>query len=346
MSPHKLRSLDLTHGRVELVHGSGGRASHQLVEELFARHFHSPQLAVRHDAGTLSPVSGRIAVSTDSFVVSPLFFPGGCIGDLAANGSINDVAMSGASPLALTVGFILEEGFPLADLDRIAAATARACQKASVPIISGDTKVVPRGKADGVFLSTTCVGVIPEGVHIAPHRAQPSDVILVSGTIGDHGTTILSCREGLSFECDLTSDTAALHSLVAAMLCAHPDLHVLRDPTRGGVAAALHEIAASAQVGMRLSEAAIPVHPTVRSACQLLGLDPLHLACEGRLLVICRPDAADTVLQAMRAHPLGSQAAVIGEVIAESAGFVQLQTLYGGIRLIDWPAGEQLPRIC
>lgn len=346
MVRHPLRPLDLKNGRVELAHGSGGRASHQLVDELFTRHFHSPQLAACHDAGILPHVSGRIAVSTDSYVVSPLFFPGGCIGDLAVNGSINDVAMSGAQPIALTVGFILEEGFHLADLDRIAAAIARASQNASVPIISGDTKVVERGKADGVFLSTTCVGVIPEGVHIDPSRARPSDAIIVSGTIGDHGTTILSCREGLSFDCDLESDSAALHEMVSAMLCAAPDLHVLRDPTRGGVSAALHEIAATAQVGMRLWESAVPVHPTVRSACQLLGLDPLHLACEGRLLAICPTDAVEPVLAAMRAHPLGSQAAVIGEVIADFPGFVQLQTAYGGHRLIDWPAGEQLPRIC
>lgn len=346
MSHHHLRPLDLQNGRVERAHGSGGRASQQLVDELFSRHFHSPQLAVRHDAGILTPPPGRIAASTDSFVVSPLFFPGGCIGDLAVHGSINDVSMSGAQPLALTIGFILEEGFPLSDLDRIAAAIGQASQRAAVPIISGDTKVVERGKADGVFLSTTCLGVIPEGIHIAPQRACPTDVVIVSGTIGDHGTAILSCREGIAFDCDLESDSAPLHSLVAAILSVHPDLHVLRDPTRGGVSAALHEIAASAQVGFRLWEAAIPVHPAVRSACQLLGLDPLHLACEGRLLAICPADDAARVLACMRAHPQGRDSAVIGEVITESPGFVQLETPYGGRKLLDWPAGEQLPRIC
>ena len=346
MPPHRLRPLDLQHGVVELAHGSGGRATQQLIVELFQRHFGSPQLTVGHDAGILPPPSGRLAVSTDCFVVSPLFFPGGCIGDLAVHGSINDVAMAGAQPLGLTVGFVLEEGFPLAQLDRIAAAVGTACERAAVPIISGDTKVVERGKADGVFLCTTCVGIVPSGVQIAPQRACPHDVILVSGTVGDHGTAILSQREGIAFETDIISDSAPLHTLVAAMLDADPDLHVLRDPTRGGVAAALNEIAASAQVGMQIDEAAIPVHPAVRSACDLLGLDPLHLACEGRLLAVCDAASAPRVLAKMQAHPLGRNAAVIGNVVPDRQCFVELRTPYGGRRILDWPAGEQLPRIC
>lgn len=348
MSKHRLRPLDLRHGVVELPQGSGGRATAQLIDELFMRHFRCDALAARHDAATLPQTAGRLAVSTDSFVVSPLFFPGGCIGDLAVHGSLNDVAMAGAQPLALTAGFILEEGFPLEQLDRIAAAMADACARSGVPLVSGDTKVVERGKADGVFISTTCLGRIPDGVELSPSRARPSDVILVSGPIGDHGIAILSQRPGLAFDCDVKSDSAALHTLVATMLAVTLELHVLRDPTRGGVAAALNEIADQAGVGMLLEESALPIRGAVRAACELLGLDPLHLACEGRLLAICPQSVAFDVLQAMQVHPQGQEARQIG-VVTSAQGpqcFVELRTPFGGRRIVDWPAGEQLPRIC
>lgn len=348
MHSHRLRPLDLASGRIELPHGSGGRATAQLIAELFARHFRSAALDAAHDAAVLPQPTGRLAISTDSYVVSPLFFPGGCIGDLAVNGSVNDVAMAGAKPLALTVGFILEEGFPLADLDRICQRMAEASTAIGIPIVSGDTKVVERGKADGVFLSTTCLGVIPPDVQIAPSRAVPADVILVSGPIGNHGVAILSQREGLQFDCDVTSDTAPLHGLVQQMLQAEPDLHVLRDPTRGGLAAALHEIAAQAGVNMQLQESAIPVDKPVRSACDLLGLDPLHLACEGRLLAVCPAESSDRVLRAMQSHPQGRSAARIGQITerTQSPPIIALRTVLGGHRIVDWPAGEQLPRIC
>lgn len=348
MRNHRLRPLDLKLGRVELPQGSGGRATAQLVAELFARHFRNPALETGHDAAVLSVPSGRIAISTDTFVVSPLFFPGGCIGDLAVNGSVNDAAMAGATPLALTVGFVIEEGFPLSDLDRICSAIGKATTAVGIPIVSGDTKVVERGKADGVFLNTTCLGVVPDSVVIAPQRAAPSDVILLSGPIGDHGIAILSQRAGIAFESDVVSDTAPLHDLVRSMLSIEPDLHVLRDPTRGGVAAALNEIATSADVGMFLEESAIPVRRPVQAACELLGLDPLHLACEGRLLAICPAASADRVLRAMREHPQGIAATSIGKVTENDAGtpLVEIKTRLGGVRIVDWPAGEQLPRIC
>jgi len=348
MPKHGLRSLDFLRGRVELPHGSGGRATAQLIDELFLRHFHSEQLAQGHDAAVWSPPSGRLAVSTDCFVVSPLFFPGGCIGDLAVHGSVNDVAMAGAVPHSLTVGFVLEEGFPLCDLERIVQAMASACQCAGVSVVSGDTKVVERGKADGVFVCTTCLGTVPRGINISPTRARPGDVILVSGPVGDHGIAILSQRQGIAFDCDVVSDTAPLATLVAAMLAVEPDLHVLRDPTRGGVAATLNEIALHAQVGVVLDEAKLPVRKVVRAACELLGIDPLHLACEGRLLAICPPESATQVLKAMQAHPQGQDAQAIGMVIPPQGlqCFVELQTTFGGRRIVDWPAGEQLPRIC
>ena len=348
MSSHRLRPLDLIDGRIELPHGSGGRATAQLVSELFARHFQSDALAAAHDAATLPVPGGHIAVSTDSYVVSPLFFPGGCIGDLAVNGSVNDVAMAGADPIALTIGFILEEGFPLRDLDRICKSIASVSAQVGIPIVSGDTKVVERGKADGVFISTTCLGIIPPAVHIAPTRATPTDAILVSGPIGNHGIAILSQREGIAFDCDVTSDTAPLHSLVSAMRGVETDLHVLRDPTRGGVAAALHEIAETARVNMDLQASAIPIERPVRAACELLGLDPLHLACEGRLLAICPAHAADRLLAVMRSHPQGRLAARIGSVTEQTdlPPIISLRTELGGRRIVAWPAGEQLPRIC
>jgi hydrogenase expression/formation protein HypE len=285
-------------------------------------------------------------VATDSHVVSPLFFPGGDIGCLAVHGTLNDVAMAGARPICLTSGFILEEGFPLADLKRIVESMAAAAREARVPIVTGDTKVVEQGKGDGVFINTTGVGVVPEGLEISGNRARPGDAILVSGTLGDHGVAIMSLRENLSFETTIRSDTAALHGLVAAMVAAVPTIHCLRDPTRGGLATTLNEIARQSGVGMRLEETAIPVRGEVAAACELLGLDPLYVANEGKLVAICPEADAERLLGAMRAHPLGAQAARIGRVVEDANGFVQMRTGFGGSRMVDWLAGEQLPRIC
>jgi hydrogenase expression/formation protein HypE len=279
-------------------------------------------------------------------VVSPLFFPGGDIGCLSVHGTINDVAMSGAVPLYLAAGFILEEGFALADLKRIVESMAAASKQAGVPVVTGDTKVVEKGKGDGVFITTTGVGVVPEGVQISGDRARPGDRILVSGTLGDHGVAIMSLRENLSFETTIRSDTAALHGLVAAMVHAVPGLHCLRDPTRGGLATTLNEIATQSGAGMLIDEADVPVQSAVEAACEFLGLDPLYVANEGKLIAICAPEDAAPLLKAMRAHPLGRDAAIIGEVIADPHHFVQMRTRFGGKRIVDWLAGDQLPRIC
>ncbi len=338
--------LDLERGTVEMSHGSGGRAMAQLIEELFAAHLDNELLRQGNDAALLARPSGRLVVSTDSHVIVPLFFPGGDIGCLSVHGTLNDVAMAGAQPLYLTAGFILEEGFPLRDLARIVASMARACAEAGVPVVAGDTKVVERGKADGVFITTTGIGVVPEGVRVSGDRARPGDAIVLSGSIGDHGVAVLSRREGLGFETSLESDTAALHGLVAAMVAAVADIHCLRDPTRGGLATTLNELARQSAVGMRLRELAIPVKPAVRAACELLGLDPLYVANEGKLVAICAPGDSERLLAVMRAHPLGREAAIIGEVVADPHGFVQMETAFGGGRIIDWLTGEPLPRIC
>lgn len=340
------RPLDLKHGHVDLSHGGGGRAMAQLIDEVFVRAFDNPWLRQKNDQACFTVPPGRIVMATDSHVVSPLFFPGGDIGSLAVHGTINDVAMAGAVPLYLSAGFIVEEGFPLADLKRIADSMAAASKCAAVPVVTGDTKVVERGKGDGVFITTTGVGVVPEGVRIDGSRAQAGDLILLSGTLGDHGVAILSRRENLSFTTEIVSDSAALHLLVAAMVRTVPDIHVLRDPTRGGLAATLNEIAHQSGVGMVLDEATIPVAPGVRAACELLGLDPLHVANEGKLVAICPPQDAPRLLAAMRADPLGREAAIIGEVVADPDRFVQMRTGFGGRRMLDWLAGEQLPRIC
>ena len=279
-------------------------------------------------------------------MVSPLFFPGGDIGSLAVHGTINDVAMGGAKPLYLSAGFILEEGFALSDLERIVASMARACAEAGVPVVTGDTKVVEKGKGDGVFITTTGVGIVPEGVKIGGDRARPGDSILLSGSIGDHGVAIMSSRENLEFETAIQSDSAALHGLVADMIAAAPGIHCLRDPTRGGLATTLNELARQSGVGMRLVESDIPVREEVSAACELLGLDPLYVANEGKLVCICDPGDEATLLAAMRAHPLGADAACIGRVVDDEQGFVQVETAFGGGRIVDWLAGEQLPRIC
>ncbi len=338
--------LDLKHGCVELTHGGGGRAMAQLIEELFLAAFDNHWLRAQDDGARLPACSGRLVMATDSHVVSPLFFPGGDIGCLSVHGTINDVAMAGAQPLYLAATFILEEGFPLADLQRIVASMARASRQAGVPIVTGDTKVVERGKGDGVFITTTGIGVIPPGVEISASRAKPGDVILISGALGDHGMAVLSQRENLSFDTPIVSDTAALHGLVAAMMQVAPGVHCLRDPTRGGLGSALNEIAQQSGVGIRLREAAIPVHEPVRALCEFLGLDPLYIANEGKLLAICPAELGDTVLTALRDHPLGREAAIIGDVVVDDHGFVEMETTFGGRRLVDWLSGEQLPRIC
>jgi hydrogenase expression/formation protein HypE len=346
VKPNYTRPLDLKHGRVDMSHGSGGRAMAQLISELFAAAFDNEYLAQGNDGATLPVTNGRLVMATDSHVVSPLFFAGGDIGCLSVHGTINDVAVMGAKPLYLSAGFILEEGFPLADLKRIVESMAQAAREAGVPIVTGDTKVVEQGKGDGVFITTTGVGVMREGVQLSGDLAQAGDRILLSGTIGDHGMAILSQREGLNFSAPIVSDTAALHGLIEAMIASGAKLRVLRDPTRGGLATTLNEIAKQSGVGMMLQESAIKVNQPVEAACEFLGLDPLYVANEGKLIAICAPEDADKLLVAMRAHPQGRDAAIIGEVLADAHGFVQMTTKLGGRRVVDWLAGEQLPRIC
>ena len=341
-----IRPVDFKHGRVDMTHGSGGRAMAQLIEELFLAAFDNDWLRAANDQACFAVQSGRMVMATDSHVVSPLFFPGGDIGCLSVHGTVNDVAMSGAKPLYLSASFILEEGFPLADLKRIVESMAHAAREAGVPIVTGDTKVVEQGKGDGVFITTTGVGVVPAGVNISGDRARPGDAILVSGTLGDHGVAIMAQRESLGFGTSIQSDTAALHDLVARMVAAVPDIHALRDPTRGGLATTLNEIARQSGVGMMLREEAIPVRQEVEAACELLGLDPLYVANEGKLICICAPEHADELLAAMRAHPLGANAAIIGAVHEDPHHFVQMETAFGGKRIVDWLTGEQLPRIC
>ena len=346
-----VRPLDLKHGRVDLTHGSGGRAMVQLISELFAKHLGNEYLGQGNDGAVLpAPLldgkPARLVMSTDSHVVSPLFFPGGDIGCLSVHGTVNDVAVMGATPLYLAAGFILEEGLALSDLARIVESMSQAARAAGVPVVTGDTKVVERGKGDGVFITTTAVGVLPEGLELGGARARPGNVVIVSGSMGDHGVAIMSQRENLSFDAPIVSDTAALNGLIAAMLATHADIRCLRDPTRGGLAATLNEIAGQSGVGMMLQEKAIPVKPVVAAACELLGLDPLNVANEGKLIAICAAADAPRLLTVMRAHPLGVDAALIGEVIADAHHFVQLTTAFGGRRIVDWLASDQLPRIC
>ena len=340
------RPLDFRHGCIDISHGGGGRAMAQLIEELFLAAFDNPLPERLNDFAAFTIPGGRLVLATDSHVVSPLVFPGGDIGCLAVHGTLNDVAMSGARPLYLAASFILEEGLPLADLQRIVISMAHAAHQAGVPIVTGDTKVVERGKGDGVFITTTGIGLVPPGVEISGSRAQPGDCILVNGPLGDHGVAILSVRENLNFGTTIQSDTAALHELVAALVAVAPDLHCLRDPTRGGLATTLNEIARQSGVGMRLWEAAIPVRAEVQAACEFLGLDPLYVANEGKLVAICPAEHAQRLLETLRAHPLGREAAVIGEVVADPQHFVEMETQFGGRRLLDWLSGEQLPRIC
>jgi hydrogenase expression/formation protein HypE len=343
-----VRPLDLKRGRVDLGHGAGGRAMAQLISELFARAFANDYLARGDDGAVLpAPAPGeRLVMATDAHVVSPLFFPGGDIGCLSVHGTVNDLAVMGARPLYLAASFILEEGFPLADLARIVESMAAASKAAGVPVVTGDTKVVEQGKGDGVFITTTGLGALPIGREVGGALARPGDAILVSGTLGDHGMAIMAQRESLAFESEIVSDSAALHGLVAALFEAVPDIHVLRDPTRGGLATTLNEIATQSGVGMELEETAIPVAPQVGAACELLGLDPLYVANEGKLIAICAEADAERLFAALRAHPLGKGAARIGNVTADPNHFVQIRTGFGGRRMVDWLSGEQLPRIC
>lgn len=344
-----LPPLDLRRGRVQLGHGSGGRLARQLVEQLFLPALRNPALAALDDGAVLAaPAGQRLVVATDGHVVDPLFFPGGDIGSLAVHGTVNDVAMMGAMPVALTASFVLEEGLKLADLRRIVGSMGRAAREAGVPVVAGDTKVVQRGKGDGVFIATTGLGTLPAGRELSAACVRAGDALLLSGPIGRHGAAILSRRESLGFDTELVSDTAPLHHLVAGLLAAVPEgtVHALRDPTRGGLAALLHEFARSARVGIEIDEAAIPVPEPVRAACELLGLEPMQLANEGILVAAVEAGHADAALRALRAHPLGQDAARIGQAVEDPDGFVQMRTALGVMRLVDWPAAEALPRIC
>jgi hydrogenase expression/formation protein HypE len=332
---------------VMLAHGGGGRLTQMLIERLFLPAFANPALEALHDGAILEVNGIRLAFSTDSFTISPLFFPGGDIGSLAVHGTVNDLAMCGARPVGLSAGFILEEGLPMDDLWRAVQSMQAAAQAVDVPIVTGDTKVVERGSGDGMFINTAGLGLIPEGVNIASSRVRPGDVVLINGSIADHGIAVMSVREGLEFETALTSDSAPLVDMVFSILDqVGEQVHVLRDPTRGGVASALNEIAAQAGVGIRLEETRIPVGEAVRGACEILGLDPLYVANEGKFLAIVGPEAAEAVLATMRDHPLGQQAAVIGEVVADHPGRLLLRSRIGGLRVVDMLSGEQLPRIC
>lgn len=338
------------HDRIQIGHGGGGKLSAELVQHLFLPAFGVEAGAELHDAATVPVGGGRLAFSTDSYVVRPLFFPGGCIGDLAVNGTVNDVAMSGAQPIALSTGFILTEGLELDVLGRVAQAMGAAARTAGVRLATGDTKVVDAGgdreAGGGLYINTAGIGVIPDGVDIRPSRATAGDVVIVSGPIGLHGVAVMSVREGLDFGTEIETDSAPLNGLVAAMLAATPDLHVLRDPTRGGVAASLCEIAESAGVGISFEERKIPIPDQVNAACAFLGLDAINIANEGRLVAVVAPDDVDDVLNAMHDHEHGREACVIGAVTDQHPGVVTARSPYGATRVVDLPLGEQLPRIC
>lgn len=340
------RHLDLKQGRIDLTHGAGGRASAQLVAEMFAPAFDNPWLAQGNDQAVMPPLPGRLAMSTDCHVVAPLFFPGSDIGALAVNGTVNDLAVGGAQPLYLSAGFILEEGLPLADLVRIVQSMAQAAREAGVQIVTGDTKVVEHGKADGVFITTAGVGVVPPGVELDGSNARPGDAIIVSGYLAEHGLAVLSRRENLGFDSSIVSDCAALNGLTARIVAACPSLRLMRDPTRGGLGNTLNEICQQSGVSMRIKEEALPVRAAVHAACEFFGLDPLYIANEGKLVAICAKEDAAALVGTMRAHSLGRNAALIGEVLDDARGLVRMQTAFGGERLVDWLNGEMLPRIC
>lgn len=332
---------------IVMGHGGGGKLGNELVEHLFLPAFRNAALENLGDAAVLELAGRRLALSTDSFVVQPLFFPGGSIGELAVNGTVNDLAVSGAEPKFLSASFILEEGFPLAQLAAIVDAMAKAAATAQVQIVTGDTKVVERGHGDGCYINTAGIGVLRAGIIVGPDRARPGDAVLVSGTIGDHGMAIMSVREGLEFESQIRSDCAALNGLIAAVLdAAGSSLHAMRDPTRGGLASTLNEIAQASGVGIAIDETSLPVRTEVQSACELLGLDPVYVANEGKAVFFTAPEAADRVLEVLRAHPLGRDAARIGQVTAEHKGLLVARTAMGANRVIPTQIGEQLPRIC
>jgi hydrogenase expression/formation protein HypE len=332
---------------IVMGHGGGGKLGNELVEHLFLPAFRNPELENLGDAAVLDLGGSRLAMSTDSFVVQPLFFPGGSIGELAVNGTVNDLAVSGAEPRFLSASFILEEGFPLAQLAAIVEAMAQAAATAGVKIVTGDTKVVERGHGDGCYINTAGVGLLRPGITVGPHRAQPGDAILVSGTIGDHGMAIMSVREGLEFESEIRSDCAALNGMIADVLAAaSAAVHAMRDPTRGGLASTLNEIAQSSGVGIEIDEPSLPVRPQVQSACELLGLDPVYVANEGKAVFFVAPEAAERILAVLRAHPLGRDAARIGRVTAEHKRMLVARTAMGANRVIPTQIGEQLPRIC
>ena len=340
------RKAKVREERITLAHGAGGKATHTLIEAIFAEAFSNPLLDRMEDAAEFPVETGRMALTTDSFVVTPLFFPGGNIGDLAVNGTVNDLAVSGARPLYLTAGFILEEGFPVADLTRICASMARAAEEAGVTIVTGDTKVVERGKCDGCYVNTAGVGVVETAHELGVANARPGDSVIVSGPIGEHGITIMLARGELDIESDIESDTAAVHGLVAGLLAAVPGVRAMRDATRGGVATILNEIATEAHVSVTIHEAAVPMRDEVRGASELLGIDPLYVACEGRIVVVVDGDQADDALAAMQAHPLGQGAAHIGRVGEDDPGMVLVNTTFGGTRIVDLLVGDPLPRIC
>jgi hydrogenase expression/formation protein HypE len=339
--------LPITQGEeILLGHGSGGKLTAQLIERLFLPAFRDPLLEVLDDQAVFSVNGSRLAFTTDSYVVTPIFFPGGDIGELAVNGTINDLAVGGATPLFLSIAFILEEGLPVDDLRRVVDSARRAAEDAGVRIVTGDTKVVGRGSGDKIFVNTSGIGIVDPGIEVSSRRVRAGDAVLLSGPIGDHGVAVLSCREGLGFEGEIESDTAPLHRLVAAMLAAFPGIHAMRDPTRGGVAATLVEIATRRGLGIEVDERTIPMRDAVRGACEILGLDPLLVANEGKLVAFVPEAAAERVLEAMRGHPLGREAVRIGRVTEEHPGIVLLRTPIGGDRVLDLPFGEVLPRIC
>ena len=332
--------------QVLLGHGSGGKLSGDLVRDVFLSAFRNPILDRLDDQAVIEINGQRLAFTTDSFVVKPLFFPGGNIGSLAVHGTVNDLAMGGAQPLFLSAAFIIEEGFRIDTLRRVASSLQQAAACAGVQVVTGDTKVVEKGSGDGVFINTSGLGTIAEGIHLSADRARPGDQILLSGPVGDHGIAILAQREGLEFESAIESDSAPLHTLVAAMLAASKEIHAMRDPTRGGLSSALNELAARANVGIEIDERAIPVREEVKGACEMLGLDPLYVASEGKLVALVAPGAEDRVLAAMRRHPLGKEAAIIGTVTAAHPRMVTMRTCVCPSRVVDMLAGDQLPRIC
>jgi hydrogenase expression/formation protein HypE len=340
--PLPLRAKDT----ILLGHGSGGKLSAELIRDVFLPALRNPVLARLDDQAIVNVNGQRLAITTDSFVVKPLFFPGGDIGSLAVHGTVNDLAMGGATPLFLSAAFIIEEGFSMDELRRVVNSMQQAAAAAGMQVVTGDTKVVEKGKGDGLFINTTGIGLVPEGVDLSADRARPGDKVLLSGSIGDHGIAILAQREGLEFETRIHSDSAALHTLVADMLAVTREIRCMRDPTRGGVSSTLNEIAQQSRVGIELEERTIPVCEEVRGACELLGLDPLYVANEGKLIAIVASEAAPAVLQAMRRHPLGSEARIIGTVKKENPGLVTMRTTLGTTRIVDMLPGDQLPRIC